>query len=129
MRPGEAEYFFAAKKAFTKSTRHGCHMFSDLFVEITIKYIRHQLGHRVSGRDFEERVKYTVYFLAEIIKASNDIGEHRAPPPFKGASMDVPAKTAALSKCFIQVLRGIRETKVSMHFSRCVLAAHCLQTG
>ena len=36
----EAEFVFTAKKVFTKSTRYGCRMFSDLFVEICIKYIR-----------------------------------------------------------------------------------------
>lgn len=36
----EAEFELTAKKVFTKSTRYGCRMFSDLFVEITIRYIR-----------------------------------------------------------------------------------------
>ena len=36
----EAEFELTCKRVFTKSSRYGCRMFSDLFVEMVIKYIR-----------------------------------------------------------------------------------------
>jgi hypothetical protein len=113
--PGEAEFY--RRKIFTKSSRFGTRMFSDLFIEMTVKYIRGQLGHRVTGslEGHAEKVKSVVAFLKEKIEADRPRAELRRDGGASSgplSTFEEPEKMTALGKEFWLLVDAIRYSNV-----------------
>ena len=109
----DTEYALYEEECFTKSTRNGCRVFSDLFVELTIKLIRSRLGHRVAGQSHEQRVRRTIYFLKEIVDAARPFRESQpfGPAPAR-SSFDEPGKEQQLGKTFDRTYEALGRMQV-----------------